>query len=64
MHFKCFYRCIFLYFSNTDVLFSEIDFTCSKLNFPLKVMLMFGIAFIPFAAVEETDDAFLCDQKL
>lgn len=54
----------YVYFNNTDVLFSEIRFTCCELYFPLKVILMFGIALILFAAVEETDEAFLRNQKL
>lgn len=45
-------------------MFSEIHFTCCEFYFPLKVMLMIGIALIPFAAVEETDETFLCNQKL
>lgn len=57
-------RFSFLYFNNTDVLFSEMHFTCCEFYFPLKVILMFVIALISFAAVEETDETFLCNQKL
>lgn len=35
-----------------------------QIRFSAKVIAMFGIALIPFSTIEETDENFLCNQKL